>query len=257
MANFVLVHGAWIGGWAWSDVAARLRSAGHDAYTPTLTGLGERVHLTRPEVDLETHITDIVNVLRYEDLHDVILAGHSYSGVVVQGVADRVPERLVSLVYVDCAPLGGGMALFDLFGDEGRSATEQVVEEYGDGWKLPFPPIEELGQIASIAGLDEAALNLMQERATPQPIETYRQPISLSREYGGEYARHLIACSKGDFSVQDLKDGIASGASFFQPISGPDWTFHEIPTGHWPMLSTPDVLASLLAGISQDSLASR
>ena len=94
MATYVLVPGAWLGGWAWRDVAARLRAKGHDVFPITLTGLGERVHLARPEVDLETHIADVVNTVQWNDLDDVILAGHSYAGIVITGVADRIPDRL-------------------------------------------------------------------------------------------------------------------------------------------------------------------
>ena len=101
MATFVLVPGFWLGGWAWHDVAQALRLAGHDVYPVTLTGLGERVHLGGPHVNLDTHITDVVNLLRYEDLRDVILVGHSYAAIVVNGAADQVPERIARLVFVD------------------------------------------------------------------------------------------------------------------------------------------------------------
>src|SRR5215469_7235356 len=100
-ATFVLVHGGSHGGWCWQRVAKRLRSAGHDVYTPTLTGLGERSHLLRPDIDLDLQIEDVVQVLKYEDLHDVILAGHSYGGMVITGVADRALDRIAWLVFLD------------------------------------------------------------------------------------------------------------------------------------------------------------
>lgn len=101
MTTFVLVHGAWLGGWAWKHVTPRLRMAGHEVFAPTLTGLGERVHLAHPGVGLETHIQDVVNVLVFEDLQQVTLVGHSYGGIVITSVADRTPERLAQLVYLD------------------------------------------------------------------------------------------------------------------------------------------------------------
>src|SRR5688572_718991 len=101
MATFILVHGSWHGGWCWRLVTPLLRAAGHDVYTPTLTGLGERAHLVNSGVTLETHIEDVVNLLFYEDLSDVALVGHSYAGVVVSGVAARVPERLACVLYLD------------------------------------------------------------------------------------------------------------------------------------------------------------
>src|SRR4030088_1762028 len=110
MANFVLVPGFWLGGWAWQRVAKPLRAAGHEVYPVTLTGLGERVHLASPQVDLDTHICDVVNVIEYEDLHEVVLVGHSGGGSVVTGVSDRIPERLSQLVYLDSGPLPDGMS---------------------------------------------------------------------------------------------------------------------------------------------------
>src|SRR5919107_5290055 len=101
MATYVLVCGAWLGGWCWNPIARHLRSQGLDAYPVTLTGLGERVHLASPEVDLETHITDVVNLIEFEDLRDLVLLGHSYAGQVITGVADRVPERIAQLVHLD------------------------------------------------------------------------------------------------------------------------------------------------------------
>src|SRR5438477_4982586 len=120
MATFVLVPGMWLGGWAWRDVAETLRAAGHSVYPVTLTGLGERVHLGGPQVDLDTHIADVVNLLRYEDLRDVVLVGHSYAGTVITGVADEVPERSARLGYVDTWPLSEGGSHIDAQPPEAR-----------------------------------------------------------------------------------------------------------------------------------------
>ena len=114
MANFVLVHGAWIGGWCWRPNAQALRRAGHEVFTPTLTGLGERSHLMNPSINLDTHITDVVNVIKYEELSDVILVGHSYGGMVVTGVADKLPEKIASLVYLDAFVPENGQSLAEL-----------------------------------------------------------------------------------------------------------------------------------------------
>ena len=257
MANFVLVHGAWIGGWVWRDVAGRLRQAGHEVYTPTLTGLGERVHLGHAGVNIDTHITDIINVMDYEDLQDVILVGHSYAAFVVQGVADRAPERLAGLVYLDSAPFPDGVGMFDLFSPEGRAETDRVIEDTGEGWKLPFPGIEQLGEQASLAGLDDRELELMANRATPQPAETFRQPVSVTREYDGGYTRTLIACTEDFLSIEVIEKGVASGEPLFQSLAASDWTFHEIHTGHWPMLSEPaatcELLEQVAAGVQRSS----
>src|SRR5207248_3061546 len=114
MATFVLVHGGWDGGWFWRPVARRLQSDGHDAFTATLTGSGERVHLASPDVDLTTHILDIVNLLAFEDLQDVMLVGYSYSSMIVTGVVERVPERIRHLIYLDAFVPRDGQSLADI-----------------------------------------------------------------------------------------------------------------------------------------------
>ena len=111
MANFVLVHGAWIGGWYWRPIAQKLRAAGHEAYAPTLTGLGERIHLMNPSINLDTHVTDVANIIKEEGLSDVVLVGHSYGGMVVTGVADALPSKIKSLVYLDAFVPKNGDAL--------------------------------------------------------------------------------------------------------------------------------------------------
>jgi hypothetical protein len=125
-----------------------------------------------------------------------------------------------------------------------------VVDEAGDGWRLPFPGVEQLGEQASLAGLDERALTLMTARATPQPFETFRRPLSLTRDYAGEYTRTLILCTDGGFTLERVRGMIASGAPMFQALADPDWRFEELPTGHWPMLSMPAELAALLQQIA-------
>src|SRR5918994_1872360 len=179
MATFVLVAGAWLGGWAWRDVTTRLRAKGHDVYPITLTGLGERVHLARPEVDLETHIADVVNTVKWNDLDDIILAGHSYAGTVVTGVADRIPDRISQLVYVDSAPLADGMAMTDLYPPDALAALRQTVDEFGKGWLYPFPRFESRAEDTSVVGLGEREQAVITARATPQPWATYTQPLRL------------------------------------------------------------------------------
>ncbi len=125
MSTFVLVHGSMHGGWCWKRVAPLLRAAGHDVYTPTLTGLAERVHLAHPGIDLDAQIRDVLGVLEFEDLHDVVLAGHSYGAMVITGVADRAPERIGHLVYLDGAMARDGQTVLDLFPPEWRAPGER------------------------------------------------------------------------------------------------------------------------------------
>lgn len=139
MAAFVIVHGAWGGGWEWRDVEARLRARGHEVTRPTLTGLGERSHLVSSEVTLETHLEDVLRHLRFEDLRGVVLCGHSYGGMVVRGVADRMPERIAGVVYVDALVPADGECAFDLIGPGFANALRASAT----GGLLPAPPYEE------------------------------------------------------------------------------------------------------------------
>jgi pimeloyl-ACP methyl ester carboxylesterase len=249
MTTYVLVSGAWLGGWCWQRVARRLRDNGHDAYPATLTGLGERVHLASAQVDLETHITDVVNSIEFEDLHDVVFLGHSYGGLVVTGAADRVPERISQLVYLDTAPLPDGGSLIEKFPTEARERTEEQVQVLGEGWKFPIPPPEELANIASLEGVDEDHLRLLYSRATPQPFGTYTQPLRLKNPAREELPKLGILCS---FSLDQVQEMIASGNPLFREMASPNWRFVELPTGHYPMFSRPDNLAELLLDLPSE-----
>ena len=243
MATFVLVPGFWLGGWAWRDVAGPLRAAGHTVYPVTLTGLGERVHLGGPQVDLDTHLADVVNLLHYEDLRDVLLVGHSYAGTVIAGVADRVPERIARLVFVDCWPLPDGVAQIDLNPPAARAALEQQVATEGDGWRFPLPSWEDLDQGRELDGLGEAERRRMRERAVAQPFGTVRQPLRLTNPSRPALPRTGIWCSQ---TVAEVQEMAAAYPALCSELAAPDWQFVELPTGHWPMFSRPDDLAALL-----------
>ncbi len=243
MAAYVLVGGGWLGGWCWQRVARRLREEGHDAYPVTLTGLGERVHLASPEVDLETHITDVVNLVEFEDLHNVVLLGHSYAAIVVTGAADRIPEHISQVVYLDAGPFPSGLAFIETYPPEARTHVERQVEELGDGWRLPMPPWDELAQQASLEGLADDQLRQMRSRAVAQPFSTYTQPLRLENPAREELPKVGILCS---FSLAQVQEMIASGNPLSEAFTDPNWQFVELPTGHWPMFSRPEDLAAAL-----------
>ena len=246
MTTFVLVPGAWIGGWAWRDTARSLRDAGHDAYPVTLTGLGERVHLGSADVDLDTHIADVRNLMEYEDLVDVALVGHSYAGIVIHGVADRIPERIGSLIYLDTGPLPDGLAHLDFSPPEEQAKTAEVVQKHGDGWRLPFPGVDGLGAPSATKDFDDRVRHLLSQRAVAQPYGSYRQPLRLERDFDGEYERVAILAGGFGLPVEQLREMIARGDGPFAAMTGPDWRFLELDTGHWPMLTAPDLLARTL-----------
>ena len=252
MAAYVLVGGGWLGGWCWQPIARRLREEGHDAYPVTLTGLGERVHLASPEVDLETHITDVVNLIEFEDLHGVVLVGHSYAGLVVTGAADRISERIAQLVYLDTGAFPDGTILIDSFPPETRRYVERQVEELGDGRRFPMPPQEELANFGRVEGFDDAQIGLLRSRAVDQPFGTFTQPLRLENPAREALPKVGILCS---FSLEEVQAMIASGNPVFRELASPNWRFVEFPTGHYPMFSRPDDLAAVLLNLPSDAPA--
>lgn len=236
MATFLLVHGAWLGGWCWKYVAPSLRSPDHDVYTPTLTGLGEREHLARPDIDLETHITDVVNVLEYEDLTDVTLVGHSYAGLVVTGVIDRVPERVERVTYLDgMTPMGDeATSLFDMAPPEYRELVEAEADESGEGWRYPMPE-EPDGWV----GISESDARWLHSKAVPQPVETFSKPVEVQNQAAIDLPSTYILCTKNGMpdDVLDMVRGV---------VDERGWELDELETGHWPMVSMPSEVVELL-----------
>jgi pimeloyl-ACP methyl ester carboxylesterase len=172
--TYVLVHGAWHGGWCWKRVRAALQSAGHNVFTPTLIGLGERSHLNSAAVDLSTHIADIVNLIRWEELSDVVLCGHSYAGCVISGVADQIPDRIKALVFLDAFVLENGESLMEIVPSEVAQALRDQARATGEGWKLnPIP--------AQFFGVrDPRNVAWVDAQCTPQAMATFEERIKLT-----------------------------------------------------------------------------
>ena len=232
MATFVIVHGAWGGAWAWNRlVVPRLRQAGHAAHAVTLTGLGERAHLATPQIDLDTHIQDVVNVLFYEDLHDVVLVGHSYGGMVITGVADRAPERLAHLVYLDAAVPADGQALADQVGPERRRELLERAAREGDGWQIPPGDLQ--------ADDPHEIVTWAAPRRRPQPLKTVTEPLRLTR---GETTlpRAYVYCAGGKAPDSPA----AARARRLQ--ADPRWRYYELPAGHNLHYSAPDETVAIL-----------
>jgi pimeloyl-ACP methyl ester carboxylesterase len=247
MATFVLVPGFWLGGWAWRSVAAPLRAAGHEVHAVTLTGLGDRVHLAGPSVGLETHVTDVVNLIEYEDLSEVVLVGHSGGALAVTGASDRIPQRLAKVVYVDSGELPDGMAQLDLNPAPAREQVLREIEAAG-GWQWPmpdWPAFEASG--TSLQGLDERVRALMRARAVPQPAGSVTQPLKLSNPDRRRVPRALVACS---FPLAVVRELVAAAVPAFAALAEPGWELLELPTGHWPMFSRPADLAAVLANLA-------
>jgi pimeloyl-ACP methyl ester carboxylesterase len=227
MATFVLVHGSYHGGWCWQKVARLLRQHGHDVYTPTLTGLGERSHLCTPQVGLDLHIRDITQVLEYEDLREVMLTGHSYGGMVITGVAAACPQRLARLIYLDAFVPQDGQSVFDLRPGM-QERWEGLAAGEGQGWRVPPPDAAAMG----VSNAADAAW--VQPRLTPMPLATHQQPLRLPSGPARQVLRTYILCRLGGFQA------------IAQAVQAQGWDYYELETGHDAPITMPDELARVL-----------
>jgi pimeloyl-ACP methyl ester carboxylesterase len=247
MTTFVLVPGFWLGGWAWSGVARTLRGLGHDVYPLTLTGLGERAHLARPDTDLDVHVTDVTNLLRYEDLHDVVLVGHSYAGSVVTAAADRAIDRVARLVYVDTGPLPDGVAQNEFNPPDERERTAELVADRGDGWRIPTP--DWAGLAAGVSDVDDELLARLTDLAVPQPYATTTTKVRLT----GAWEKLPRLGIMSSFPIDQIP-AMAANLPVMRHMADDNWTFVALPTWHWPMFNRPTELATLLhehAGLTE------
>jgi pimeloyl-ACP methyl ester carboxylesterase len=227
MATYVLVHGSFHGGWCWQKVARLLRQSGHEVYTPTLTGLGERSHLATPQTGLDLHIQDILQTLENEDLHKVVLVGHSYAGLVMAGVAELVPEHIERLVFLDAFIPHDGKSAFDLMPGI-QAPWTQMAAAQGDGWRVPPMSAEEFG----ITNPAEAAWT--QSRLTPMPLLTHQQRVHLTSSQARKLPRTYILCTQFGFS------------SIAREARSLGWDYFQLETGHDAMITMPDELAQVL-----------
>jgi pimeloyl-ACP methyl ester carboxylesterase len=172
--TYILVHGAWHGSWCWKRVRAALQSAGHNVFTPTLTGLGERSHLNSAAIDLSTHIADIVNLIHWEELSDVVLCGHSYAGCVITGVADQIPDRIRALVFLDAFLPENGESLMDIVPSEVAQTVREQARATGEGWKMNPIPAQFLGV------RDPHDVAWVDAQCTPQAMATFEERIKLT-----------------------------------------------------------------------------
>jgi pimeloyl-ACP methyl ester carboxylesterase len=246
MATIVLVHGAWGGGWAWKHVASPLRLHGHEVFTPTLTGLGERVHLASPSTDLDTHIQDIVNLLLYEDLRNVVLVGWSYGGMVITGVLDRIPQRLAHVVYLDAEVPRDGESEFDVAGPVFRDEMERSAQTRGEGWKASLGEPEEIDAFFSAWLPDAGTRRWLVDKvaSNAQPIDTFRQPLRLSNSAADSIPRTFIRCPVDGEVWAGIYDPLVERLR-----NDPRWRVREIATNHLAPIAAPSLVAQELLHI--------
>jgi pimeloyl-ACP methyl ester carboxylesterase len=227
-STYVLVHGAWHGGWCWKRVAPALRAAGHEVYAPTLTGLGERAHLANPAIDLAMHIADVVNLLEAEELEKVVLVGHSYGGMVITGVADRAAARLRRVVYLDAFLPANGKCLLDYLHPDRRAIIKQG--EMG-GFVDPLP--------LAIFGVTEPQdVAWATRHEMRQSYRTFAQPVHFTGNGGANLPRTYVHCTNpptGSFDqfAARLRDD-------------PAWKYYELKTGHDCMITDPQSVIRIL-----------
>ena len=236
MATFVLIHGMWHGGWCWKKVTTLLRSAGHEVYTPTLTGLGERAHLRTAVIDLDTHIQDVVNVFVYEDLRDAILIGHSFGGTLVSLIAEKIPNRIAHLVNLDGPFPENGKALKDLIGDTWDFLQKNAIDPTDPGQIQPIPD-----WTFGVSGPD---LIWMQSKLTPQPIMSLTTPVTLGNPAVRAIPRTFIACTDNPLSDKEF----AAEEKKFADLG---WQYRSLSTGHDAMITMADALTDLLLNIAK------
>jgi len=238
VANIVLVHGAWHGGWCWVRVAEPLRRAGHRVITPTLTGLGERAHLGTPETNLDTHISDVTAAIEAEEMENAILCGHSYGGIVITGAADRIADRLSALVYLDAFIPDDGQSMQDLLPPERRAQAEKVVAERGDGWLVPARSAE------SFDVADAADRDWVDRRCVAHPFGTMKQGVSLTGAW--ENVPH-----KSYIKAEGYKRS-PFGRYADRVRNDPAWSYIETDCGHDVMVDDPDWLSGVLLKIAEE-----
>ena len=233
MATFVLVHGAWHGGWCWQKLVPFLEAAGHSVYAPTLTGLAERASELSPDVGLDTHIQDIVGLLVNQDLHGVVLVGHSYGGMVITGVVDQAPERIAHLVYLDTFVPRDGEAMVDVSPIVIWLLRKQAQ---GDGWRL--------ASRGDYGVTTEPDRSWVLSKVTPQPLKTLEQPLHLKNPaIVSTKPRTHIDCTSSGFVFSLLRHLLAPRAL---PPREAGWRLRTLPTGHDAMITAPRELADLL-----------
>jgi len=232
MTTYVLVHGAWHGGWCWKRVAPLLRTQGHEVFIPTLTGGGETAHLATPTIGLQTHVDNICGLIEREELENVILVGHSYGGMVITGAAERLHKRIAALVFLDAFVPADGQSLMSLAAPERSREMMMNAISQGDGWQVPPPPPAYFG-VKSQSDADWIV-----QQCTPQALLTFMQPVKAPGEWKS-ISRKMYIRAAGH--------PLPTFARFGDALrDDPDWIYREVSCGHEVMIEQPQQLSAML-----------
>jgi pimeloyl-ACP methyl ester carboxylesterase len=228
--TLLVAHGAWSAGWSWKKMHPLMAAAGHRLITPTYTGLGEREHLASPAIDLETHVQDLLSVIKFERLDDFVLIGHSYGGMVATALADRVPGRISRLIYLDAYVPRDGQAMTDLF-PNGVERLREALKS-GDGWRLPPNPAP--------PDTNPEDAQWVQALRLPQPAKTFETPVRLRNgdtKIPRTYVYYKRAGPADPFRV------------FAERAQRENWDYRELDASHSAHITAPEALAALLNSI--------
>lgn len=240
MANYVLVHGAWHGAWCWQRVVAALSAHGHRVHAVTLTGLGDRAHLLSPLITLETHVSDVANTILAEELHEVVLVVHSYAGMLGTAVADRMPERLKHLVYLDAVVPRPGESWSSTHASATREARLAAAQASPD-YSFPAPD-------PAVFGLEQEDHAWVRRRQTPHPGHTYQAPLQFDPQRVASVPRTFIDCIRPPLATIDVIRQRVRDARFWGGawIGGGGAHVQELAAGHDPMVSDVQKLVEIL-----------
>ncbi len=233
--NFVLVHGAWHGGWCWRNVAAQLRAQGHQVFAPTLTGLGERAHLLNAEVGLSTFIEDVSAVIKSEELSEVVLVGHSFGGPVITGVADRIPHTLRQLIFLDALIVQNGQSALSILPPAVQLERSRTID--AEGLRIAIPAPDKFGVT------DPQQVAWLKRQLTPHPLKAYTDTLVIQHPIGNGLRKTYIAVTDPWYPpLENLRAWIKIQA---------DWEYRELATGHDAMLTSPALLTQMLMELAE------
>ena len=232
--HFLLIHGAWHGGWVWNEISEILNYQGYSVSTPTLTGLGEKKHLLSSKITIDTFIEDVVNHIIFENLNNIILVGHSFAGTVISGVADKLKDRIQKLIYFDAVILKDGQTPFDIAPKELVKERIELAKRFGNGISIPAPSADAFGVF------DVKKSLLLEEKLTPHPLSTFQSKLKIKNELGNGIPLFYIFCN--DPVYKSLE-------SSREVVRKMKWPIFELNAGHDAMLTHPKETLNLLMKI--------
>ena len=232
--HFLLIHGAWHGGWVWNEISEILNYQGYSVSTPTLTGLGEKKHLLSSKITIDTFIEDVVNHIIFENLNNIILVGHSFAGSVISGVADKLKDRIQKLIYFDAVILKDGQKPFDIAPKELVKERIELAKRFGNGISIPAPSADAFGVF------DVKKSLLLEEKLTPHPLSTYQSKLTIKNEIGNGIPLFYIFCN------DPVYKSLESSREVVRKLK---WPIFELNAGHDAMLTHPKETLNLLMKI--------